>query len=361
MLLLLRTLKARPPPVGAAAERARSPRRRTAPAAACPACAAAGRRRTPRSASGAVAAAAVAAARLVFEERLADDAARVVLARIEGRPVDLVELGTHLLAHPVLRPVGHVAQRARQPTELRGVAGKAIGADEEDRDQRDDQQLVEGQPEGHPLRIPPARRARPRVGAEGVGVTEKELSWKFAEDFVVEPPTIAIARQHSLELGVEAVSPAVGAQLAVLAAAASVQLDPRDRHRSRRLRSLAADAAPRTRSLTSIDIEIDYQQHARQSFLDAGVPADAGSAHRRTGTRRAAPHERRRIRPGARRRRPGLGARLRRARPPDRAPRRNRASSRTPSGTTRSPTRRAGTTRSATSGPCSRRSANPPP
>ena len=91
--------------------------------------------------------------RVVVEERLADDAARVVLARVELRPVDLVELRAHLVAHPVLRTVGHVAQRPHQAAELRGVAGQAVGADEEDRDQRDDQQLVEGQPEGHPLRI----------------------------------------------------------------------------------------------------------------------------------------------------------------------------------------------------------------
>ena len=42
-----------------------------------------------------------------------------------------------------------------QARELGGVARQAIGTDEEDRDDRDDQQLVEGQSEGHPLSIRP--------------------------------------------------------------------------------------------------------------------------------------------------------------------------------------------------------------
>jgi len=49
-------------------------------------------------------------------------------------------------------------------------------------------------------------------------VSQIESSWKFAEELVTESDPIAQARQHSLELGVEPVSPAVGAQLAVAAA-----------------------------------------------------------------------------------------------------------------------------------------------
>lgn len=50
-------------------------------------------------------------------------------------------------------------------------------------------------------------------------MSEKESNWKFAEDIVSETEAIARAREHSLELGVEAVSPAVGAQIGVIAAA----------------------------------------------------------------------------------------------------------------------------------------------
>jgi predicted O-methyltransferase YrrM len=103
-------------------------------------------------------------------------------------------------------------------------------------------------------------------------VSEKDLSWKFAEEFVVEPAAIAIARQHSLELGVEPVSPAVGAQLAVLAAAASVTSILEIGTGAGVSGLWLLTGAPES-TLTSIDVEIDYQQHARQSFLDAGVPA----------------------------------------------------------------------------------------
>ena len=52
-------------------------------------------------------------------------------------------------------------------------------------------------------------------------MAEKDLNWKFAEEMVVEPAAIQTARQHSLELGIDPVSPGVGAQLAVLAGASS--------------------------------------------------------------------------------------------------------------------------------------------
>ena len=46
----------------------------------------------------------------VVQERLPDDAAGVVLPRVQLLPVHLVELRAHLLAHPRLRAVGEVAQ-----------------------------------------------------------------------------------------------------------------------------------------------------------------------------------------------------------------------------------------------------------
>jgi len=104
-------------------------------------------------------------------------------------------------------------------------------------------------------------------------VVDKELSWKFAEDFVVEPAAILTARQHSLELGIDPVSPAVGAQLAVLAAASST-------HSILEVGTGAGvsglwllDGAPDA-VLTSIDIELDHQQVARTAFASAGVPAN---------------------------------------------------------------------------------------
>ena len=50
-------------------------------------------------------------------------------------------------------------------------------------------------------------------------MSDIELNWKFSDDCVVESEAIARARQQSLELGIDAIAPSVGAQSAVLAAA----------------------------------------------------------------------------------------------------------------------------------------------
>jgi predicted O-methyltransferase YrrM len=104
-------------------------------------------------------------------------------------------------------------------------------------------------------------------------VTDRLLSWKFAEDFVVERPDIALARQHSVELGIEAVQPSVGAHLALLAAACGarniVEIGTGVGVSGLWLLAGAPDAV-----LTTIDAELDYQQHARRAFTEAGVAAN---------------------------------------------------------------------------------------
>ena len=50
-------------------------------------------------------------------------------------------------------------------------------------------------------------------------MTHNELTWKFLNEFDVESSTQAKARAISLEHGVNVISPAVGAQLALVAAA----------------------------------------------------------------------------------------------------------------------------------------------
>jgi predicted O-methyltransferase YrrM len=106
-----------------------------------------------------------------------------------------------------------------------------------------------------------------------VRVTEKDLSWKFAEDLVVENPHIAAARQHSLENGVEPISPGVGAQIAVLAAATNAQTVI-EIGTGVGVSGLWMFAGAPEAILTSIDIEIDYQQSAKRAFADAGIPAN---------------------------------------------------------------------------------------
>ncbi len=115
---------------------------------------------------------------------------------------------------------------------------------------------------------------RPRVSSErGVQVSDKDLSWKFAEEFVIEPAEMAVARQHSLEHGIEAISPAVGAQIAILAAAsrAATIIEIGTGLGVSGLWLLRGASAA---VLTSIDAELDYQQLARKSFAAAGIPAN---------------------------------------------------------------------------------------
>lgn len=104
-------------------------------------------------------------------------------------------------------------------------------------------------------------------------MSDKELNWKFADDFVVETEAITRARQQSLELGVDAISPAVGAQTAVIAAASGAQsiLEVGTGTGVSGLWLLSGAPAA---TLTSIDNEIDHQQHARISFAEAGIMAN---------------------------------------------------------------------------------------
>jgi predicted O-methyltransferase YrrM len=103
-------------------------------------------------------------------------------------------------------------------------------------------------------------------------MADRDLSWKYAEDFVVEPAAIASARQRSLEHGVDAVSPATGSHLALLAAAV----------RAGAICEIGTGVgvsglwmlhgAPEA-DLTTIDAEADHHESARASFADAGLPS----------------------------------------------------------------------------------------
>jgi len=104
-------------------------------------------------------------------------------------------------------------------------------------------------------------------------VSDKLLSWKYAEEFVVERPDIAAAREQSLEVGVEPVTPSMGAQLAVIAAATRptniMEIGTGLGVSGLWLMSGAPDAV-----LTTIDSEMAYQQGARSAFAAAGIPAN---------------------------------------------------------------------------------------
>ncbi|MRG60776.1 methyltransferase domain-containing protein [Agromyces sp. CFH 90414] len=101
-------------------------------------------------------------------------------------------------------------------------------------------------------------------------MSEHDLNWKYVDESVVEHDVIARARQQSLELGVEPVSPAMGAQLAVIAAASRAE-SIIEVGTGIGVSGLWLLRAAPTALLTSIDTETEYQQHARQHFADAGV------------------------------------------------------------------------------------------
>jgi len=101
----------------------------------------------------------------------------------------------------------------------------------------------------------------------------KEASWKFTDDIVVESPQIVAARAHAIEVGASSVSPAIGSQLAVIAAAT----DARSIVEIGTGLGVSAlwmlKGAPEA-TITSIDTEVEHQQVARAALLDAKVPAN---------------------------------------------------------------------------------------
>lgn len=114
-------------------------------------------------------------------------------------------------------------------------------------------------------------------GSKENHVSDKEASWKFAEDFIVERPDIAEARQHSVELGIDAVSPATGAQLAVIAAAtigSAVAGNIIEVGTGVGVSGLWMLAGAPQATLTTIDVESDYQDSARRALLEAGIAAN---------------------------------------------------------------------------------------
>ena len=102
---------------------------------------------------------------------------------------------------------------------------------------------------------------------------DKLLSGKFAEELIVERADIALMRQHSLEVGIDPITPAMGAQIAVLAAATRptniIEIGTGLGVSGLWLLTGAPEAV-----LTTIDAELDYQTVARKGFADAGIPAN---------------------------------------------------------------------------------------
>ncbi len=98
----------------------------------------------------------------------------------------------------------------------------------------------------------------------------KELDWKYAEGFLTEREDIALLRQHSVELGIDAVSAATGAQLAVIAASTRAE-SIIEIGTGLGVSALWLMSGAPAASFTSIDEEADYQQVAKSAMTEAGV------------------------------------------------------------------------------------------
>jgi predicted O-methyltransferase YrrM len=114
-------------------------------------------------------------------------------------------------------------------------------------------------------------------------VPDNDRNWKFVGDLVVEPDVIARARRQSLELGIDPIAAAVGAQAALVIAAMGAEGIVEIGTGVGVSGLWLLRGVPRG-VLTSIDSELDHQQQARSFFTEAGIPASrarliTGDAH----------------------------------------------------------------------------------
>jgi predicted O-methyltransferase YrrM len=102
----------------------------------------------------------------------------------------------------------------------------------------------------------------------------KSTSWTYAEEFVVEDEVLASARARAEEVGVVPIGSGAGAALrflaSVLEARAVVEIGTGTGVSGLwMLRGMRADGV-----LTTVDIEAEHQRLARETFVEAGVPAN---------------------------------------------------------------------------------------
>ncbi|MDN6178892.1 MAG: class I SAM-dependent methyltransferase, partial [Micrococcaceae bacterium] len=104
--------------------------------------------------------------------------------------------------------------------------------------------------------------------------SDKHSSWSYTEALPVEDDVITRARERAYELGVDPVGPGFASLLQVLAA----------NSKARTVVEVGAGAGISGLSLlrglspqavfTTIDIDVDHLNAARQAYLDAGIPAN---------------------------------------------------------------------------------------
>ena len=101
-------------------------------------------------------------------------------------------------------------------------------------------------------------------------MVDKISSWKYTEDFHQEPEVIARARARADEMGIESITPSVGATLAVLVASMNAKAIV-EVGTGAGVSGLWLQSGNSTSVLASIDTEMQHQDFAKLAFEQAGI------------------------------------------------------------------------------------------
>jgi len=104
-------------------------------------------------------------------------------------------------------------------------------------------------------------------------MADKITSWKYAEYFAVESEEIQRARFSAEELGIECITPSVGAQLAVVAASLQAKSIV-ETGTGAGVSGLWLLSGSSSAVLATIDTESEHQLAAKTGFTDAGIPSN---------------------------------------------------------------------------------------
>ncbi|MFM6978197.1 MAG: O-methyltransferase [Micrococcales bacterium] len=104
-------------------------------------------------------------------------------------------------------------------------------------------------------------------------MADKITSWKYAEDFVVESEVIQRARVRAEELGIECVTPSVGAQLAVIVASLQAK-SIIETGTGAGVSALWMLSGSSHAVIATIDTETEHQAAAKAAFTEAGIAAN---------------------------------------------------------------------------------------
>jgi predicted O-methyltransferase YrrM len=104
-------------------------------------------------------------------------------------------------------------------------------------------------------------------------LVDKITSWKYTEDFVIEPAAVIEARARAEELGIECITPSVGAHLALLASALGAKAIV-EAGTGAGVSALWMLSASEDSVLATIDSQPEFQVAAKLAFKDAKISAN---------------------------------------------------------------------------------------